>query len=308
MNLVISSSWWPAAPAVYLLRAARRAGHDVRTIGPTSGDRCAMWDDAPSFPGFGVTPDLPLDPDAPPHPMSRENRFASELAGWADLWLDVDGGFFIAAPIRTRRRVLVATDPHCASWCSRNNYAAQRAFFPPENVYVMQSRYARPGEKWLPYGYDPEWFFPEDAPQTHDVTNLGAPYPERVAISEALTARGLRVLGPGRTAVGPEHRRQLCAAPVAIVWPLADDLPCRVFEARACGRVVVTSTRVADLRRPGLGDYTFSCPNGNDPPEYIARIAASLSPGRRPRVPPEFVAAHTWDARLAQLIEGRAAP
>lgn len=307
MKLVLSNAWWPMCVGKYLLRAARRAGHEVRTIGPSSGDRIDVWEEPLSIAGEGVAPDICADATTTPERLVELDRLALEAAEWCDLWLDVDGGWFIYAPLPARRRVLVATDPHCASWCPRNNYAEQRWFV--SEVFVMQSAYARPGEGWLPYAFDPEWFRPDaTVPRTGDVTNLGAPYPDRCGISDALAARGLRVLGPGRRCIGDAHRRELCSAPVAIVWPLSDDLPCRVFEALACERTVVSRVN-PEIARLGLGGAVVE---RHTVAEVIdtAALLAHLGGGSEAcaRRFAELVKPHTWDARLAQLIEGRLEP
>ncbi len=280
MRIVLSNAWWPMCVGKYLLRAAKRAGHEVRTVGPTSGDRIDVWEVPIDLPGEGVQPDITGMGQKPIEEAVADERKLAEFADWADLWLDVDGGWFIYARIPTRRRVLVATDPH-VNWVERFSYAEQRRLV--DETYTMQSNYL-PGAKWLPYAYDPEWFWPEAVERTCDVTNLGASYPDRCDISDELDRRGVRVLGPGRTCIGDAHRRQLCSAPVAMVWPLSDDLPCRVFEALACERLVVTKPN-PELARLGLAHCVVDAKTraeaitrgvGRDPRGHVAREAAHV--------------------------------
>lgn len=292
MRFVLYSSWFPVCVAVHLARAAQRAKLDVVTCGPTSGSRMP-WPGAERvrYPAF--RPDCATIDEA----LERE----------PDLWIDVDGDVFADRELPIPRR-LVATDPHVPG--ERWKYERQRQLVgDPAGVFVMQSPYCRPGEAWLPYGYDPEWYRPwPDVRRDHDVTVLGAPYPERRRIAFALRERGLRVLGPGFGGMGSDHARELCRAPVTVVWPLKDDLPGRVFEAAACEVFAICRT-VPDLRRIGYG-----APGDDDTPETIEHViqagahVAELAKAGALRPQPKIGPEHAWDARLAQLLEGRLTP
>ena len=90
----------------------------------------------------------------------------------------------------------------------------------------------------------------------------------------------------------------------------ADDLPARVFEANACGVFVVTKP-VPDVKNVfGLCESLILAL-----PESIEELVrhANLSPtiarlARDVKASDEFRAKHSWDARLAQLVEGRDVP
>jgi hypothetical protein len=297
VKIAISSRWFPACVALYLDRAARRMGHVVTRCGPTSGEFTG-WPDCgeqQNAVGWGVRVDIPPMPDGEPRHVALE-----DLSYSTDLWIDVDGSYFCGGDLSPRRRALVVTDPHVEGM----ECVKQREFV--DEVYVMQSPYLRPCDRWLPYGYDPEWHRSmRNVATIYDVTNLGAPYEERVAISETLTRHGKRVLGPGRGLMGPKYAEALQMAPAAIVWPLKDDLPCRVFEALACGRQVLTKNvpDLEDLAALGLALPVFVFDTA---PSLLGRVIGSgeLSPLSLP-----FDGArHTWDARLQQIIEGRPRP
>jgi hypothetical protein len=300
VRLVISSAWYPVCVATYLLRAARRMGHDVTCVGPSSGDTIP-WEGGKTFPGCGITGTV------------NDPASAAAVARDTDLWIDVDGGWFAAADLAARRRALVVTDPHCASSDPAWTGDAARKY--AGEVYVMQGPYRQAGDKWLPYAYDPEWFRPMDVPRTHDLTNLGCPYLDRHRLSAALVSCGLRVLGPGRTAIGRDHAALLCAAPLAVVWPMADDLPCRVFEALACGRMVVTRGVPDALAllsgpdsHPALARSVAFAYSLEDCADVVLQLVRNRTAEMAPLPNPAAVAAHTWDARLLQLIDGRSAP
>lgn len=310
MRIAICAAWWPMTVARYLVRAAVRGGHWVRTLGPSRGDVQDSWEGRPTFPGEGTRPFLEWREAMTPHEVAVATETLRETAEWSELWLDVHGGWFCDVPVPARRRVFVATDPHAMEYPTLE---ALRELRGVHELYTMQGAQRRPGEKWLPYGHDPEWFRPLDVERTADVTNLGAPYASRVELSNRLTARGLRVLGPGRWAIGEEHARDLQRAPIALVWPMADDLPMRVFEALACGLAVVTRN-VPDLRRL-FPPVTLPIYRAEDLDEARPLVEVLHIVGQTRGVPelwrrtgPALVARHSWDRRLEQLIEGRSEP
>lgn len=298
MNLVISTAWFPVGVGPYLDRAARRAGHNVMRAGPSTGGNVG-WVDVPEDQRIRL--EYAIRPDITSRDMERS------VARDCDLWIDVDGGFFndrIAA--KPKRRVLVVTDPHC-----EGGWTGDKARPHVDQVFMMQSPYTRPGDAWLPYAFDPEWHFPDaTVTQTHDVTNIGASYDTRIEITEKLRAAGLKVLGPGRGFLGDDYRRALCSAELAIVWPLKDDLPARVFEALACGRRVVSGVN------PDTRKLIVDCAHGVEQRDTVERVIATtislLTLGPRSETCRKkclaAVAPNTWDARLAQIINGRLAP
>lgn len=319
MRLVLSTAWFPVCVGVYLLRAARRAGHDVMTVGP-SWHRMPWPDADPTtdWSEFVVTPDILFDERGWVH-TTTENPW--ERLGRAELWIDVHGGWFWQCDTGRVRRVLVATDPHvpAKSW----SYEPLRPLV--DRVFVMQRAQCRDGDVWLPYAYDPEWHRdPGDVAEDHDVCMIGAAYPERDEIAAYLRAEGVRVLGPGRGPIGPAYARELCHAPLCAVWPMADDIPARVFEALACRRAVVT-TCVPGMQElclpagtangigrlgPGLDAFTHEGPRS---PERFARHVLDVVRGEDAYGEHGLLAAvrqcagslcpgETWDARLDQLI------
>lgn len=324
MKLVISAWWFPVGVPVYLARAARRLGHEVVTVGPSACD--AFWKDGDpafreSWERHAVTPDVPAIESQAGHTAAWEDPAVVERVRGADLWLDVDGGWLLDGYLPehlVKRRVYVCTDPHVESeaWRAREfiNTPRPAGTAPVDAVYMMQYAQCRPeaGEFWMPYAFDPEWHRPfNDVEMDHDVTIIGAMYEGRCLLAEHLTRHGLRVLGPGRGPVAEDYSRQLCRAPVAIVWPLSNDVPARLFEALACRR------RVVMLHKPGMGlmelpswpwprasqhVWTTNTMNG-----ALARVRSALSyraheSDMASRGLSVALTEHTWDFRLASLI------
>lgn len=329
MKLAISSWWFPVCVAKYLLRAAMRAGHEVATVGPSMGDRMA-WPGSPEFDGEGVWPNA-LWTQKFGWGFRDRGRGRSQVLGiaeWCDLWLDVDGGWLLREKLPTRRRVYVNSDPHVASAAAAGDDSGGFARRTPafcDAGYTMQSNYGWEGAGWLPYAFDPEYHRPDpaQAPEV-DICMVGAPYPARDQLAQLFRELGLSVLGPGFGPIGASYAKELRRGRVVVVWPLADDLPCRVFEGLACGRPVVTRG-VPDLRRlcppfdsggplpigPGLWAPEFA-------PTDIEGFAAGVKmildmhaleaeakgfAGERGLCPTQ-----SWDTRLAQLVDRRMEP
>lgn len=233
MRIVLASAWFPVGVGAYLLRAARRiqkTNPDLEwvTVGPTSGPQC--WAPEFQYPKHAITPDVP----AFPNPLMR-----AAFSEQCDLWIDIDGAYFTDAKLACPHAI-VATDPHIAEQGGTWTYELQREiadfFFCMQKPYCLPSTNAgRRADIHLPYAYDPEVFHPyPDQKMDADVTVLGVPYPKRTLVVEELRRRGFKVLA-GMGSVYEEYARDLCRAPVAFIWSLKDDVPCRVFEAAACG-------------------------------------------------------------------------
>lgn len=318
MKIAISSYHVPVSVANYLRRAALRLGHEVVLMGSTSGNRIP-WPDSPTraFGGVAAT-DLVESHDA-------------------DIQIDVDGALYDERPAPCPR-ALVLTDPHIgdipptpwpAEWrespqkfpmtgvCEaladpRYLYEKQRthAASVGSKVFCMQWTQRRPDEFLLPYAYDPEW---HQVTAPLDITGakatlLGAPYVERQILAKKLNDAGLRTLGPGRGLYGKEYAAALCSAPVAVVWPLRDDVPGRAFEALACGR------RLVMKRVPACEEILWS--RSYHPKqiafvdtmdEAVAAVAESselpvTSDDARTNAMWTEMNEHSWDSRLKEIL------
>lgn len=318
MKIAISSYHVPVSVANYLRRAALRLGHEVVLMGSTSGNRIP-WPDSPTraFGGVAAT-DLVESHDA-------------------DIQIDVDGALYDERPAPCPR-ALVLTDPHIgdipptpwpAEWrespqkfpmtgvCEaladpRYLYEKQRAHAASvgSKVFCMQWVQRRPDEFLLPYAYDPEW---HQVTAPLDITGakatlLGAPYVERQILAKKLNDAGLRTLGPGRGLYGKEYAAALCSAPVAVVWPLRDDVPGRAFEALACGRRLVMKRVPAceEILYPFLASskqVTFV----DTMDEAVAAVAEAYSSEAKfgEQWSTSRMAAtgrHSWDDRLEKIL------
>lgn len=353
MRIVLASLWFPVGVAAYLLRAARRIQKaqlpdakdflEVVTVGQTHGAECWGFKEF-QFPEHAVRPQIEV-------PLGSHDRMGI-VSGWTveqvknlggcDLWIDVDGGTFTDATMPWPHAV-VATDPHMdieehgKHWTYERQREVADFFFCMQRPYcresvleqadpskprdVEQEWRLRPSDHFLPYAYDPEVFHPyPDQKMDADVTVLGIPYTKRMEVAKALQARGFTVLA-GMGTVYERYARDLCRAPVCFIWSLKDDVPCRVFEAAACGRAIVLNHsilhQVADIL-PGLRFAEFGYDEASSTEAEMILSAVQAVEGLfgkngRTWVPrpvikdlqeaaPAAVSGHTWDARLRQIV------
>jgi len=300
VRIVLSSYFAPVSVGNYLRRAALRLGHDVVCFGSTTED-VQPWPDAEiRAPGVGV-------------PASAIVVDPLEAARGADVWIDVDGWSYYPGDVPIPR-ALIATDPHLVHYWDETVPQTDYARYEPQRelmkrtggkFFTMQLAYRRAGDEFVPYGFDREWCFPPEREPTsyeYDVTILGAPYHERVLIAEHLREWGFHVRGPGREGIGLDYRAALCSAPVAIVWPLGDDIPARLNEATACGRFVIMKDTVL-LRRAPV--QIVGCMElAKDEQEVRMILSAAVESGYR--LKPHSIARDaqiaTWENRLAQIL------
>ncbi len=258
MRIVLSSFWFPVGAGAYFLRAAKNIpGLEVITVGPTSGP-AIPWGPQFNFPEHAIYPTITVPPEGLDLEtgQSRDPRALVEMVkalGGCDLWLDVDGTWFVDAPMPWPHAVF-ATDPHIGDQNDWWQYGRQRQvadfFFNCQKAYTRRIATAdgllmpqRHDDIYLPGGYDPVFHPDDDERASADVTVLGAPYPKRRKVAEELAARGFRVYTypTGFGGVYDQARKDLLAAPVTFIWSLKDDLCWRVFEAAACARLIVAN-------------------------------------------------------------------
>ena len=158
-----------------------------------------------------------------------------------------------------------------------------------------------------------------------DVTVLGMPYTKRTMVAKELARRGFRVL-EGMGTIFESYARDLHRAPVCFIWSLKDDVPCRVFEAAACGLAIVVNDSIAHHIHeilPGLKFATFE--EHEDLNQSVGAAANAVealfckvpghSWGQRTSIVPLMQSArsvltatppwngHTWDARLRTIVK-----
>ena len=292
MNVVLSSLWYPMSISRYFEAALRRR-EDVNLfcVGPFTGS-WIPWAGGMHLPSkYAGSPDLPL-----PNNGSKMNvsYFERSLPWKPDLWLQIDAGYWLGGKPENGKNVIVATDPHVL------NYDIQRGL--ADDFYCMQATYAKEGDIYLPYAYDPIWHAPEPQNREYDVCLLGLHYETRDRLVDALRNRGATVnyqLGPSFD----EARALYNQAPIGLNWSSLRDLTARVFELLGMKRLAVVND-VPDLKTfftngedlitfTTLSEATEKVLYYIDHPEEGQEIAEQ---GHK------TVQGQTWDNRIAQIL------
>lgn len=294
MRIAIASMWFPVSISRYFLVALQHMDCDVITVGPTSVPTIP-WGANFNYPEHAFTPDFQTSFDS----QEAGQQVASiiergELAD-IDLWIDVDAGFFVDCKMPWLHAGIM-TDPHVL------NYDKQRALW--DESFCMQSVYATADDHVLPYAYCPHThYFEEGVEQTHDVSNLGLQYTNRVAVTESLVAGGLRVLGK-LGLVWDEYRRGLLSAPICFTWSSQMDAIARCWEALATKRLLICN------RVPGLkehfeeGKHYIAFSDFNEALQKTLFYSGdSYMAGKIAEAGHLAVQSHTYEARLQQVFD-----
>jgi len=297
MKVCLAGIYYPFAILRYYEAALRRRKDvELFTVGPYTG--CWIpWDGGMNLPQkYAGRPNMAL-PNAHTFrtlPVTFVEAKLKSRGFIPDLWLQVDAGFHLIGRPQHGKNVIVATDPHVL------NYDKQRAM--ADTFYCMQATYAKPGDEYLPYAYDPMWHAPEDQPREFDACLLGLHYRQRIEWVRQLRARGVTVhfsIGP----VYDEARVLYNQAPIGLNWSSLLDLNARCFELLGMGRLAVVN-QVPDLGRfflDGRDLVTFETMEEavekvvyyRDHPAEAAQIAGQGMKAVKP---------HTWDARIEQIL------
>lgn len=293
LTVALSFIHFPMAIGRYFQAALnRRKDVNLVTIGPYTGN-VISWNGGMTLPQrYAIPPTVNLGKPT----LSVPIRFVEpQLETKPDLWIQVDAGFHLEGRPQHGKNVVVATDPHVL------NYDRQRAY--ADQFYCMQACYAKPGDTYLPYAYDPVWHAPEKQARLFDVCLLGLHYKNRNVLMDMLRQNGIKCyydLGPSFD----EARQAYNQAPIGINWSSKDDLTARVFELMGMRRLAVVND-VPDLKsffRDGVDLIVFS--NAQEAMQkiqyYLAneeQMAAIAQCGHTTVKP------HTWDARVNRILE-----
>ena len=298
VRVCLSGIFYPLAMLSYFRAALlRRPDVELLTVGPYTG--CWIpWAGGMNLPQkYAVRPDMPL-PNAATFRSLPMAFVEAKLVGSGfvpDLWLQVDAGFHLAGKPQRGKNVIVATDPHCL------NYDRQRLL--ADTFYCMQRAYAKPGDEYLPYAYDPIWHAPEEQPRRYDACLIGLHYTQRDKLVRRLRGRGVDIyydLGP----VYDEARALYNQAPIGLNWSSLLDLNARCFELLGMSRLAVVNSvpDLASFFTDGKDLVVFE--STEDAVEKVVyylehkdEAAAIATQGHRTVQP------HTWDARVARILE-----
>jgi glycosyltransferase involved in cell wall biosynthesis len=287
--------YYPMAMLRYFERALqRRDDIELTTIGPYTGNWIPWNGGMQVQPKYAKPPTISL----PQSMIGLKKMPANMLKQYdldIDLWLEVDAGFYLDPKPEKGIVAHVATDPHAL------NYDRQRQL--ADYFFNMQQVYAKEGDIYLPYAYDPTVHYPEDLAIEYDVCMIGLHYEQRTQLVNRLLAEGLRVhysIGE----VFDEYRQIYNKSLVGINWSSKLDLNARVFELAAMGVCAVQNT-VPDMKTFFVpGDHYLEFRDLDGAVEQV--MYAVNNPDDRERIANAAmrkVQHHTYDARVQQILE-----
>ena len=215
------------------------------------------------------------------------------------------------------RRAYFAIDVHLNFFWQRHYAALFDVVFSAQKDLVPLFETAGIPARWLPWGAAPA-FRDLGLPRTHDLSFVGCidrgSRPKRTAIMDALRRRfGLVSFGevPSRRLTWDEMARVYASSKIVVNESIAGDLNFRVFEAMACGAMVLTESignGLTDLFTPGVHLDVYT------PDDLLAKVERYLAAdAERERIAAdgaaEVAARHTLASRMADLAEtARALP
>lgn len=303
MNVVISGYFYAITAALeYFVRAFKRVGCEVYTVGPYAG-LMMPWTNKMGITGMQMPERYDFRPDfvipnlsfGSTLPISMvENR----LPWKPDLWLDVNAGFYLSGKPKNGIRTTFLTDPHVL----RSYYDGLLHNY--EFVFCSQTPYAKHGEIYLPYACDAEWHTPKEEEKLFDVALVGNFYPHRVDLVNRLSNMGYKVffdLGVGKEDLAKIYNQSR----VGLNWSTLKDLNARVFELLGIGCCAVMN-RVPDMELFDEGIHFL----GFDTAEQaIEQIKFALENPEKAKIIAEngrkaiIEGNHTWDDRARTILE-----
>lgn len=304
MNILIVANHWAICSARYMTDAFKRAGHDVRHVGPARGRD--IW-------GLTLPPEYEWVPDN--NAIDYEATDVIICMDSDPAALDVASAQ--AAVIKEDRShplvVVYGVDNHVREYRREglSHYFLAHNHGPAQPV-------EQPDESWLPCAYDPVHFTPSPIPfddRAFDVILLGVMYPDRVQAVNDLRAAGFKVLA-GTGLVYEAYAKAHHNARIALCLSPFGDLSQRWFESAAMGCHVLGNIPddLTDAKANGaLGLHGFSTYQPEAGESIVERVRELLDDEREKCKAStlnmqEAVKRHTWDARAREIVkwvEGR---
>lgn len=294
-RILIAAIHYPVASGRYIARAFGRLGHDVRTVGPCTGnqiwvmtvDERHVW--KPDFEGGGLMPSL-----------SASNQ-AFVLNGWKpDLVITADSAYTLQW-MTDCPHVVWGVDNHVRDYSMRE---FDHYFLAHHDGPALPVDENRSDTTWLPCAYDREYFTPSPIPMAereYDVCMVGVAYPHRIEIIEAMRAAGLRVLAV-TGALYEDYARAYQNSRISLCVSAASDLAQRVFETAAMGCVIL-SDPLADAERLKVPMATFhNTMDAVATAQEILRLPADTL-DRLAQQSINYATPHTWDARAQVVLD-----
>lgn len=287
MKILLLAIHYPVASGRYIQRALQSLGHEVKTVGPCTGNE--IW-------GLKVSKHWQWTPD---FSVTYDTRTTLPDLLWAmnwypDLVITADSAWMLPGPTSCRH-VVWGVDNHVRDYRLREWDA----------LFLAHSGGARMDESnahWLPCAYDPQAHTDLGLERDLDVVMIGVPYPERVTLLRAMEAAGLKTFA-ATGLLWEDYNTAYNRAKIALVKSFSGDVAQRVFENMAQGCCVLTDF-CQDLPKLGFREWIDYVPY-DDVDDAVAQAKSLLATGSWKRIAAQGatqVMSHTWRNRATQLL------
>jgi protein-L-isoaspartate O-methyltransferase len=236
----------------------------------------------------------------------RPDALGPRPPGGTDLVLRVDDDLDYDLPAAWRPRAYWAIDTHRDLPARLARAAGCDLVVAAQRDGAAALRAAGPAARWLPLACDPEIHRRHDVPKRYDLAFVGHLHPgPRAELVDVLRRRFPDTLVA--TLFFEAMARAYSSARLVFNRSLAGDVNMRVFEAAACGSLLLTDdlagNGLEELLRDGVHLATY-----RDADELLDKASAYLADeGRRERVAAagraEVLTRHTYRDRMRLLLE-----
>jgi hypothetical protein len=293
IKVVFTYIAYPVAMARYMLDALkRRPDVEVWCAAPYTG-RWIPWLNGMMLPENYLSPP---DLEFPRNAIISYSLLSKNTPWEPDLWIEGNAGLqTIGRP--AGKYIVIGTDPHVLPYDHQRHHA--------DVFYCMQKPYMKPGDQWLPYGYDPIWHKKTTRPwpdREVDISLVGLPYPIRRQLMSTLDSLGLKTYlgnGPAYEDAWDIYNN----SKLGLNWSSLKDTTARVYELMAMG-VVPILNRVPDLMEMFEEDKHFL--GFDSAPEAVAKVMDILGDPLKAEAiaeaAHEVIQPHSWDARMDQVL------
>jgi hypothetical protein len=296
IKVALVGIYYPMAMLRYFERALeRRDDVELITIGPYTGNQIPWNGGMSVLPKYAKSPTYPLPPQMITQRSANPKSFPStmEMLEDVDLWLEVDAGFYLDPRPETGIVAHVATDPHALSYDRQRQLA--------DYFFCMQTPYAKNGDIYLPYAYDPTVHYPMNVKMEHDVCMIGLHYQLRTELVNRLLSQNLRVFySIGQ--IFDEYREEYNKSWVGINWSSRLDMNARVWDAMCVPAVQNTVPDMNTFLVAGEHYLEFTDINGAEK-QVIKLLSDPDMADEMANSAMRKVEPHTYDARVQQILE-----
>ena len=285
MKILLSYIHYPICSGRYVKDALQRLGHDVKSVGYSTGDK--IW-------GMKVSAR---------HTHNADGQVTTGFPNWTpDIIIVMESAWAYHHPIYADvPHVIYGMDNHVRDY----RQAGINHYFLAHNAPSIMDMSAD-DVTWLPCGYDPIAFKPSPIPfeeRAFDVALVGVMYDARIELLNKMEEAGLTV-ARYTGLLYDEYASVYHNSRFALNVSAKNDLNQRIFETAALGCIVLTDS-VADLENIDYdGVQVMQYKTDKEAIGLVkTRSSSSSLAHHNGKFDLGWLDAHTWDKRASVIIE-----